>query len=88
MSDLYKINLNALPEELKSMIPRRASELTAIEIKSCMTPYPKIFDELKYWYEISGNTAEKGYVVYGGDENQFRLHGTAVSWKQLEALDI
>lgn len=69
-------------------IIERGNELIPIEIKSCMTPYPKIFDGLQQWYKISKTTTANGYVVYGGDENQSRLHGTAVSWKNLEAIVI
>jgi uncharacterized protein len=69
-------------------IIERASELIPVEIKSCMTPYPKIFNELQQWYKISESSVANGYVVYGGDENQSRLHGTALSWKNLEALDV
>jgi predicted AAA+ superfamily ATPase len=61
-------------------------ELIPIEIKSCMTPYPKIFKELQQWYEINENNIRNGYVIYGGDENQSRLYGTVLSWKNLDFL--
>ena len=69
-------------------IVEKASKLIPIEIKACMTPYPKIFNELKQWYEISGSVDASGYVIYGGDENQTRLYGTAVGWKNIEDLEI
>jgi predicted AAA+ superfamily ATPase len=99
VSELYKrfFNNNRRPyisfwrdnhgHEIDCII-EKASVLIPIEIKACMTLYPKIFNELQQWYEISDTTTANGYVIYGGDENQSRLHGTALSWKNLEALDV
>jgi len=69
-------------------IIEKASELIPIEIKASMTPYPKIFAELQQWYKISESVAANGYVIYGGNENQSRLHGTALSWRNLEDLNV
>lgn len=64
-------------------IIEKATKMIPLEIKSCMTPYPKIFNELQQWYKISESISENGYVIYGGDENQSRTHGTVISWKKL-----
>ncbi len=72
-------------------IIEKASQLIPIEIKSGMTPYPTIFKELQQWYKISQTIptdGPKGYVVYGGDENQTRTLGNLISWKNLEQLDV
>lgn len=99
ISELYKrfFNNNRRPaisfwrdnhgREIDCII-EKASELIPMEIKSCMTPYPKIFNELQEWYKISESSTVNGYVVYGGTENQSRKHGTALSWKNLEDLDV
>jgi len=99
IAELYKrfFNKNRRPsisfwrdnhgQEIDCII-EKASQLIPIEIKSCMTPYPKIFNELQKWYEVSESTTANGYVIYGGNETQSRLHGTALSWKNLDALDV
>jgi predicted AAA+ superfamily ATPase len=69
-------------------IIEKASELIPIEIKACMTPYPKIFNALQQWYKISKSALQNGYIIYGGSENQSRIHGTVLSWKSLDTLNI
>ncbi|MCF7799500.1 ATP-binding protein [Candidatus Babeliales bacterium] len=99
ISELYKhfFNKNRRPSiyfwrdnhghEIDCII-EKASKLIPIEIKSSMTAYPKIFNELQEWYKISETQVPNGYVIYGGDENQSRLHGIALSWKNLNLIDI
>ncbi len=53
-----------------------AGELIPIEIKSGKTINSEFFKNIQYWMSISGFT--KGYVVYGGNEDQPRSTGIDV----------
>lgn len=59
------------------------SRLKPIEIKSSATIQSDWFDGIAKWCQWAELPPNSGSVVYGGDENQTRLQGTLLSWKQL-----
>lgn len=58
----------------------KGPQLIPIEIKSSETIASDFFDGLKQWNELSQTSSESNYVIYGGDSNQKRMHGTIISW--------
>jgi hypothetical protein len=62
-----------------------AGKLLPIEIKSGKTINSDYFKNLIYWNRLS--KAEKGIVIYGGDQHQKRSNGMeVVSWKSANKL--
>lgn len=49
-----------------------AGTLYPVEIKSGMTLNGALFDGLRRWTEISGESPQRSFLVYGGDETQVR----------------
>lgn len=66
----------------------RGVNLTPIEIKSGETISQDYFSSLVKWNQLSGNDPQNSYVIYGGKESQIRSQGAALSWQQLEKLQI
>lgn len=64
-------------------IIERAAEITAIEIKSGKTIQDNFFKDLLYWAELTKSDPEKGFIVYGGDDQQQRSKGFIVSWQDI-----
>ncbi len=61
-------------------------KLLPIEIKSGETINSDFFSNLNKWNELSGNTPEGSFVVYGGVETQKRSLGTILGWNHLSRL--
>ncbi len=59
-------------------IKDNGSTLVPIEVKSSETLSSTLFDGLNYWQRLSD--VERGYLVYGGIEDQTRSHQTVVPW--------
>lgn len=79
MSDLFKQyhNLDIRPplyfwadqtSEIDCLI-EQALRAIPLEIKASMTVTPDFFKQLQYWRRIS-DSKEKGYVIYGGNQDQ------------------
>ncbi len=64
-------------------IIERAGQMLSIEIKSGYTINPDFFTGLEKWNEISENSAENNFVIYGGEHNQKRSKGNVVSWSSI-----
>lgn len=60
------------------------SYLKPVEIKSSSTINSSYFENLDYWMNLSG--AQKGYLIYSGNENQSRTKYDVCSWKSLDQL--
>lgn len=60
--------------------------IVPVEIKSSKTISNSYFDNLRYWYQLTGKTEQHGYVVYGGDQSTHTSKGMYVSWQQLERI--
>lgn len=59
-------------------------ELKPIEIKSSETFSQKYFDNIQYWYEITGSQIKNGAIIYCGNEDGENKFGKLVSWKNIE----
>ena len=56
-------------------------ELIPIEIKSGRTITVDYFKNIKYWCRLAGSDTKKSYIIYGGHENQKRLNGHVIGFK-------
>jgi predicted AAA+ superfamily ATPase len=61
-------------------------KLTPIEIKSGSTVTKDFFRGLDYWRGLSGVSPEECWLIYGGNQDQKRSHGTVVGWKSIGTL--
>ena len=57
-----------------------------VEIKSGATVTRDYFKGLAYWNQLSGADPERGWVVYGGDEDQSRRQGRVLGWRHVGKL--
>ncbi len=60
--------------------------ITPIEIKSGKTISNSYFDNLRYWYQLTGMPDNHGYVVYGGEQSLQTSSGSFISWKHLNQI--
>ncbi|MEX2437709.1 MAG: ATP-binding protein [Candidatus Babeliales bacterium] len=65
----------------------RGTELIPIEIKAGETISHNFFKGLNWWNTYRNQNPEKGYLVYGGTENQTRSKGNVVSWKSIDRIE-
>ena len=65
------------------LILEDGASLIPIEIKSGSTKKGDYFSGLDYWNKLSGNSPDKSYVIYGGNENQERANGKLLSWQSI-----
>jgi len=63
------------------------SRIFPIEIKSSQTLKPDFFKNLAFFQKISATPPEQSFLVYAGNENQNRIHGSARSWNSLPTFD-
>lgn len=68
------------------MLLEESDRLTAVEIKSGETINQQMFKGLDYYRNLSRDSDNSYYLVYGGDSNQTRKDGQVVSWKNIEQL--
>lgn len=59
------------------------NKITPIEIKASQTIDSSFFDT-PTWFKETTNSQESPIVIYGGDQNQTRTQGKAISWKKLD----
>ena len=57
-----------------------------IEAKSGATVAQDFFKGLRYWSQLAGASAEHGWVVYGGEEDQARSGGRVIGWRSIQHL--
>lgn len=60
-----------------------SSQLIPLEIKSGKSVASDFFAGLTFWNNLAKNDPLKGYLVYGGDEEQVRSQGNVISWKSV-----
>lgn len=65
------------------VIIEQGDQLIPIEIKSSETVNSEFFSNLIKWNELSGNSPENSYVIYGGKGEQKRSQGTALGWSEI-----
>jgi predicted AAA+ superfamily ATPase len=69
-------------------ILEKGDTLTPIEIKSGETINTDFFTNITKWNQLSGNTPQNSYVVYGGKEKQTRSQGKIIGWQHINLLPI
>ena len=68
-------------------IIEKSQMLVPVEVKSGRTFNFDFFSGLKYWNNISGNSTENTFLIYGGDKDFMSSEGNAIGWKNLIELD-
>ncbi|MCF8359378.1 MAG: ATP-binding protein [Prolixibacteraceae bacterium] len=58
----------------------------AVEIKSGKTIISDFFKGLNYWDKLTGLKKNEKYVIYGGDEDQYRTNARVLSWRNLNSV--
>lgn len=64
----------------------QANRLIPVEAKSGQTFAPDFLKGLKHWLQLAGDSASKGWLVYGGAQNQTRQNIQVASWQALGPL--
>jgi uncharacterized protein len=92
ISELYKIFLNRgerpplyfwrdnTGNEIDCVI-ESGGTISGVEIKSGITINPDFFKGLIFWQKLTGNNTN--WLLYGGNENQYRSDGNTVAWKDV-----
>ncbi|MFA4826247.1 MAG: ATP-binding protein [Methanoregula sp.] len=70
--------------EVDCLIEQRGRVLIPIEIKSGRTANNDYFNNITYWNGLSGNTPDRSFVVYGGEQSQLRTAGHLVGYAHLD----
>ncbi len=73
-----------LGHEIDCIIEYDGWDPIPVEIKSGRTASSDFFKEITYWNRLSGNTPDRSFVVYGGDQSQRRTAGQLVGYRELE----
>lgn len=61
----------------------KGDTLRPVEVKGGQTAKQAYFKNIKAWHALSG-LQEKGYVIYGGDQNLEMPEGRLLSWRDME----
>jgi predicted AAA+ superfamily ATPase len=72
-----------LGHEIDCIIEYAGSDLIPVEIKSGRTASSDFFKEIAYWNGLSGNTPDRSFVVYGGDQHQRRTNGQLIGYQEM-----
>ena len=64
-------------------ILERGTQLIPLEIKAGETITRNFFKGLDWWNELTGSDPEKGYLVYGGIQNQQRSKAQVFGWRSI-----
>ncbi len=97
VSELLKARLNrGLPPRLHfwrdhmghevDVLVGRGDLPVPVEIKAGATVVPDYFKGLDFWNRLSGADPERGWVVYGGEDDQPRARGRVIGWNRIQAL--
>ena len=70
--------------EIDCLIEHGGRDLIPVEIKSGRTANNDYFKEIAYWNALSGNTPDRSFVVYGGDQSQQRTAGRLIGYADLD----
>ena len=60
------------------------TRLSPLEIKSGQTINRDYFKGLEFWRKLAGKTADKAWLVYGGDSRQIRTDVTVLPWFEID----
>lgn len=61
------------------------THLSPLEIKSGQTINKDYFKGLEFWQKLAGETAGKGWLIYGGDRRQMRSDVTVLPWYEINS---
>ncbi len=64
----------------------QGQKLIPVEIKSGLTVAADFFKSIVYWSRLAGNSAGKGYLIYGGENDQSRTDINVLGWKSIEKM--
>ena len=70
--------------EIDCLIEHGGGYLIPVEMKAGRTANNDYFKEITYWNTLSGNTPDRSFVVYGGDQSQQRTAGHLIGYAQLD----
>lgn len=70
--------------EIDCLIEYQGRDLIPVEIKAGRTANKDYFKEITYWNALSGNTPDRSFVVYGGDQSQQRSAGRLIGYENLD----
>ncbi len=59
------------------------TDLSPVEIKSGQTINRDYFKGLDFWKKLSGESAGKAWLIYGGDASQTRTDVTVLPWQEI-----
>jgi len=68
------------------VIADRGNLLLPVEIKSGATIASDWMDNLQKWLKLADESAEEGWIIYGGDKGQIRNKTTILPWHEIERL--
>ncbi|NLV27313.1 MAG: ATP-binding protein [Methanomicrobiales archaeon] len=71
-------------KEIDCLIDRMGLELIPVEIKAGRTISGDYFKNIEYWNKLSGQVPERSFVVYGGDQDQQRIHARVLPFDHLD----
>jgi uncharacterized protein len=60
--------------------------LIPVEIKAATTISTSFFNGLSYWNNLAHANPANSFLIYGGNENQKRSLGTALSWNNASSI--
>ncbi len=75
-----------LGHEIDCIIEYQGWDPVPVEIKSGRTASSDFFKEITYWNRLSGNTPNRSFVVYGGEQSPQRAAGRLVGYRELEPI--
>jgi len=70
--------------EIDCLIEHSGGYLIPVEMKAGRTANNDYFKEIAYWNKLSGNTPDRSFVVYGGDQSQQRTAGHLIGYADLD----
>ena len=74
----HKKEIDLLIENIDSLVP--------IEIKSAKTYNTRLISSLEYWNNLTGNSPENSFLIYGGDKNLPVSGYNIISWRNISWL--
>ncbi|MBN1165933.1 MAG: ATP-binding protein [Methanospirillaceae archaeon] len=96
ISEFYKYRLNQGLEsnlyfwrdktghEIDCIIDHGGLYEIPVEIKAGKTISEDFFTNIKYWNSLSGQSPDRSFLVYGGDQEQSRSFGRVISFSHLQ----
>ena len=68
------------------LLIEKGNHLIPVEIKAGQTVASDFLKGLNYWLQLAGKSADKGWLLYGGNQRQTRQNIEVVPWKNVNEL--